>query len=80
MDNDIIATKPTIQIQGQESNIHDQIGAYNTTKTLARLQWLCERFDQNQMHHIAIFQQPHSKTSPWKSYGSSKDVLQTSHG
>ena len=57
-DKDIITTKPTIQIQGAETNIYDQTGAYILTMPLTRLQWLWERYNQNQTHHMIHFLNP----------------------
>ena len=54
----IITTKPTIQIQGTESNIYDQTGAYILTIPLTRLLWLWERYNQNQTHPMIHFLNP----------------------
>jgi hypothetical protein len=57
-DKDIITTKPTIQIQGTETNIYDPTGAYVLTMPLTRLQWLWERYSQSQTHPMLHFLNP----------------------
>ena len=57
-DNDILANKPTIQIQDLVYNIYDQNGNYIATLNTERLPWLLNRFSHNNLPHLTNFLQP----------------------
>ena len=57
-DKDILANKPTIQINTSVANIYDHHGKYIATINIDRLQWLWNQFTHNNQQHLTNFLHP----------------------
>ena len=58
LDKDILANKPTLQVQGAKSHIYDQGGNYRAIITTKRLHWIWNPYSHNNLLHLTNFLQP----------------------